>query len=122
MVTPILLLFIAVCFSVTGELLLKHGMNQVGLLSFEMRLLLPSLLRAFTNPYVILGLGSIFVGAIFWLSVLSRVNLSYAYPMLSISYILVVFASWLMLGEPLSLTRILGVVIIMGGVFVVYRS
>ena len=106
----------------TGELLLKHGMNQVGLLSLELGVVIPSLLRAFTNRYVVLGLGSIFIGAIFWLSVLSRVHLSYAYPMLSISYLLIVFASWLVLGEPLSLTRVVGVVIIIGGVFVVYRS
>ncbi|MBI4301570.1 MAG: EamA family transporter [Chloroflexi bacterium] len=122
MVIPFLLLLVAVTFSVTGELLLKHGMNVVGELSFHSEVFFPTLRRAFSNPYVLVGFASIFTGSIFWLSVISRVALSYAYPMLSVSYILVVLASWLLLGEQITANRILGVLIICAGVYVVFRS
>jgi len=122
MLRPFLILLVAILFSASGELLLKDGMNKVGLLSFQPSLFLPTLWRAFTTPQVIMGFVCAFVAAIFWLAVISRVPLSYAYPMLSLSYVVVVFASWLLLGEDFSFTRLLGVLIICSGVYVVFRS
>lgn len=119
---PILLLLVAICFTVTGELLLKHGMNQHGVLELHPESLLPSLVRVFTNPFVLSGFALIFTGSIFWLSVISRVPLSYAYPMLSTSYILVVLASWLFLGEHITWVRMAGVAVIIAGVSLVFSS
>lgn len=119
---PFLILIIAVLFSVTGELLLKHGMNQVGFFSLQPGQFFSTLPRVFASPFILLGFGSIFTGSIFWLSVISRVPLSYAYPMLSTSYILVVLASWIFFGEHITLTRIAGVAVIIAGVAVVFRS
>ncbi|MBI2305600.1 MAG: EamA family transporter [Chloroflexi bacterium] len=122
MFVSVLLLLVAIFFSVTGELLLKMGMNKVGLLAFNLDTFLPTLVRTFTTSYIILGLSSIVVSLIFWLSVLSRVPLSVAYPMVSLSYLLVVVGSWIFLGEHVNLMRIVGVGVIMMGVFVVSRS
>ena len=122
MLRPFILIFIAVCFTVTGELLLKAGMNKLGVLSFQPQLLLAGLVRAFTIPQVILGFGFVFIASIFWLGVLSRVPLSWAYPMLSMSYILGIFGAWAFLGETISWMRILGVFIICSGISVMYRS
>ncbi len=122
MLRPFLLLLVAILLSVTGELLLKGGMNRVGTLSFRPNLFLPTLWRAFTTPQIIAGFVLAFAASIFWLAVISRVQLSYAYPMLGLSYVVVLFASWLLLGEHFSFTRLAGVFIICSGVFVVFRS
>lgn len=122
MLRPFLLLLIALSFTVTGELLLKHGMNKVGVLSLQPNLIVPMLARTFTTPQVLMGFASVFTGSLFWLAVISRIDLSLAYPMLSIGYIIVVIASWLLLGEQLSVFRVLGALIIVGGVFVLTRS
>lgn len=116
------MLLVAISLSVTGEILLKQGMNRIGDFSLDPDMLVSSLFRAFTNPFVLGGFVFIFSGSIFWLAVLSRLQLSYAYPMLSLSYVIVVFASWIFLGEDLSLTRLAGVLIIVSGVFVVFKS
>ncbi|MBI4322070.1 MAG: EamA family transporter [Chloroflexi bacterium] len=118
----IALLLAAICMSVTGELLLKYGMNQVGDLSLHPSNLMSSLIRAFTSPFVLLGFAFVFGGSIFWLSVISRVQLSYAYPMLSLGYVLVVISSWLFLNEQVSMMRLAGVLVICAGVFVVSRT
>jgi len=81
-----------------------------------------SLAKLATNPFVLGGFALIFSGSIFWLSVISQVPLSYAYPMLSTSYILVVGASWLVLGEQITWLRLAGVLVIMAGVSLVARS
>ena len=122
MFQAIVLLLIAISFSVAGEIMLKHGMNNVGVFSMQPDLLVGSLVRSFTNPFVVGGFAVIFTGSIFWLSVISRVPLSFAYPMLSLSYVIGVFAAWLILGEELSLTKLAGVGIIVVGVYVVSRS
>lgn len=122
MLRPFLILLVAIVFSVSGELLLKNGMNKVGLLSLRPSLFVPTLWRAFTTPQIIVGFVLAFAASIFWLAVISRVPLSYAYPMLSLSYVIVILASWLLLGEHFSLTRLIGAFIICSGVYVVFRS
>lgn len=120
MLKPFVLVLIAVSFSVSGELLLKTGMNQIGVFSFHN--LLPTLGRILTHPRILGGFGLFALGALFWLAVLSRVNLSWAYPMLSLGYILVLVFSALILKEHVAPARWLGAVVICLGVYLVSRS
>lgn len=117
---PLGLIFVAVCFSVSGELCFKSGMNQLGVLSFAN--LGPMLLRMLTNPRILAG-GALFVsGALFWLAAISRVPLSWAYPMLAMGYVLVLVFSALFLKEQVSLLRWSGVLLIGVGMILVFRS
>lgn len=119
---PLVALLIAISFTVVGEMLLKVGMNQVGALDLTGWHAIPQLIRTFTTPAVLGGFILIFGGSLFWLSVISKVNLSWAYPMLSMSYVIVVFLSALFFSEQITAWRIAGVMTIIAGVFMVYRS
>jgi drug/metabolite transporter (DMT)-like permease len=110
------LLVIAMCLTVTGELLLKNGMNQHGELNVSAATFLSTAVRIFTNPFILGGFALVFSGALFWLAVISRWPLSLAYPLLSISYILGIIASALFLKEQVSLLQVLGVLVIVVGV------
>lgn len=112
------LLLVAIALSATGELLLKHGMSEIGVFTFE----LPVLIRIFLTPQILLGFTLVFGGAIFWLAVISRVDLSFAYPMLALGYVIVVFASWLFFQEPINATKLVGVAVICSGVLILARS
>ena len=57
-----------------------------------------------------------------WLAVLSRVQVSAAYPMLSIGYIVNAVAAWYLFGEALSTMKLAGIGVIVAGVFIVARS
>lgn len=116
------MLLTAVIISGTGEILLKYGMNQVGVLSLNPSTLIHELWRTFTTPFVLLGFICIFGGSILWLAIISRVQLSYAYPMLSLGYIFVVLTSWIVLNEQFPPMRLVGVLIIVMGVVVVART
>lgn len=120
--SPFVTLLIAISMSVCGELMLKHGMNNVGTLDLTGWHAIGQLFRTFTNPFVLAGLVVIFGGSIFWLSVLSKAELSWAYPMLSLSYVAGVFLSAVLLNETVTGIRIAGVLVIVFGVFLVYRS
>lgn len=118
MVHPLGLLLGAVCLGVMGQFLMKSGMNQVGAID---RFGLGVLVRMFSNPWVLLGFASYGVSSIAYLMALSRLDLSVAYPMIGVGYVLVVLVSWLVLHESVSALRWLGVLLIFAGVWLIGR-
>lgn len=116
------LLLITVGLNVAGQLLMKQGMSQVGAIGGSLAVMTESVLRAFLNPYVIGGVGAYGLSSIFWLILLSRVELSYAYPALSLGYVLVTLVGAFLLGEDVSNLRWLSVAVICVGVILLSRS
>jgi len=117
------LILFAVGVAVVGQIALKSGMQQVGRIDGE-AVAQPLLLvaRVLTNPLVLVGLGLYVLGAVAWLTVLSRVPLSFAYPMLALSYALTPLLAWLVLREPIPSIRWVGIAVIVLGVSIVARS
>jgi len=62
------------------------------------------------------------VSVMVWLLVLSRVEVSFAYPLLSVGYIVNAVAAYYLFQENISLTRIAGILIIVAGVYLITRS
>lgn len=75
-----------------------------------------------SNPLLWLGLFCYGLSMIFWLIVLSRMDLSKAYPMVSLGYIFTLILGYFLLGEDLNFNKILGVGLIVGGVLCIARS
>jgi drug/metabolite transporter (DMT)-like permease len=117
------LILLSVGCSVVGQLTLKAGMTQVGQIGGQ-ALAEPAHLafRVLTTPLVIAGLGFYVLGAVAWLTVLSRVPLSLAYPSLAVSYAFTPILAWLVLGESVPSVRWLGISTICLGVLLVSRS
>jgi drug/metabolite transporter (DMT)-like permease len=69
-----------------------------------------------------LGLFLYGLSAVFWMTVLSRVDLSFAYPMVGFSYVIVLLFSALLLGEQVSPLRWLGTLVIVLGIVLVTRT
>jgi len=110
----------SILLAVAGQLLMKKGMLVFG--AFPVRQLLYKIIPIFLNPYVFVGLAFFGASAVLWLVVLSRLELSLVYPMVSVAYILVALASWLLFKENVTLVRWLGILVIVMGVFLISRS
>ena len=108
-----ILAFSSVSISALAQLLMKTGMTEVGGAGLTGTALL---FATSTDPYVIGGFAAYGVGALLWLKVLSQTDLSLAYPLVSMGFVLVALLSWLVLGEHLSVGRISGIVLIVAGV------
>ena len=115
-------ILISVLVGAIGQLLLKHGMNTLGPLTLSVSDIFTTLLKMATSPYVVGGLFVYVCSTVFWLVALSRVDLSYAYPFASLSYILMLVVSWRLFDENISLLRLLGTATIAFGVLLVSRS
>lgn len=122
MTLAIMYILVAVVAGATGQVLLKKGMGSMGPLTLSTDQLLSILLRIATNPYVVIGLAIYVGGTVFWLAALSRVDLSYAYPFASLSYVVMLVASWQLFNEQISPMRLLGTLVVGLGVFLISRS
>jgi multidrug transporter EmrE-like cation transporter len=120
----IVLLYILISgvLSVSGQIILKRGLAQLGPLELAPDTILSVILNCALTPSIMLGLAVTVTGTFFWLITLSRVDLSFAYPFASLNYVMVLAGSWLVLGEALAPARLLGVLAICAGVCLVARS
>jgi len=118
----LMLILGAVFLGVLGQLSMKQGMNQVVVRTTGTVELASSLARALVQPFVTAGVALYAVSALVWLVVLSRVELSFAYPMISVGYIAVVILSRLIFHEQVSAIRVLGTLVICVGVILISRS
>jgi drug/metabolite transporter (DMT)-like permease len=116
------LILAVVTTNAISQLLLKHGMNGIGSFKISGGSLLTTLPAVALNPWIIGGLTMLVFSTGLHLTSLSRVNLSFAYPFLSVAYVLVLFASHYLFGESISTTRIAGVALICLGTFFIARS
>ena len=121
-VTTVMFIAISICAGVSGQLVLKRGMSAMGAQSLNGGNVVDVVLRMVLSPWVILGVAIYVAGTFFWLMVLSRVDLSFAYPMTSLSYLLIVLSSWYFLGESISPLRIAGVLTVIIGVSLIAQS
>lgn len=116
------LILLGVLLNAAAQLLLKAGMGQIGHFEFNVANLIPIGLKVAICPPIVSGIVLYVLSVGVWLLVLSRVQVSFAYPMLSIGYVVNAIAAYYLFGEDLSLIRMSGIFIIMTGVYLVARS
>ena len=116
------LLMLGVFLNATAQLLLKAGTNAVGQFEFSSGNIVPVGMKLALEPHILGGVICYVVSLVVWILGLSRVEVSIAYPMLSIGYVLNAVAAWYLFGEAVSVTRLAGIGVIIIGVYIVARS
>lgn len=119
----LLLILVNVAMTSLAQIVLKAGMSApevVKALSGTVRPM--HLLGVLFHPLVTGGLVLYFGAALVWLVVLSKVEVSLAYPFVGLGFIVTMLLGWSLLGETLSVHRLLGTLLIAGGVVVLARS
>lgn len=116
------LILIGVLLNAAAQLLLKAGTNSIGHFAFDRANILPIGWRLATEPHILGGLSCYVISVVVWIMALSRVPVSIAYPMLSIGYVVNAIAAWWLFGEAVTPIRLLGIGVIIIGVFIVARN
>jgi multidrug transporter EmrE-like cation transporter len=115
---------VSIALSVAAQFSLKAGMSSEGVravLAQSQTQSLRTLFAVLSNGYVLGGFLLYGLGAVVWLGVLSKWDVSKAYPLVGLGFVLTVAIGFL-LGEQVSLPRVIGVGLICAGVFLVGRS
>jgi multidrug transporter EmrE-like cation transporter len=116
------LVMCGVLLNAVAQLLLKAGTNAVGAFEFSGANVLPIGWKLATQPFIVAGIGCYVISVVVWILALSRVQVSIAYPMLSVGYVVNAIAAWYLFGESVTPARMLGIGVIILGVFIVARS
>jgi multidrug transporter EmrE-like cation transporter len=116
------LVLTGVMLNAAAQLLLKAGSRAITDVSFSLANTWTLAARMALNPPILGGLALYVISVVFWILALSRVDVSVAYPMLSIGYIVSALAGWLLFSEAVSPARVAGIVVIIVGVWLVARS
>jgi len=116
------LILTGVMLNAVAQLLLKTGARAISGVAFSVANAWTLAERIAINPPILLGLVLYGISVVFWILALSRVDVSIAYPMLSIGYIVSALAGWLLFSESVGPARIAGILVIIAGVWLVARS
>jgi len=116
------LILVGVLLNATAQVALKQGMRQIGHFDFRLSNVLGIGWNVIINPFIVSGLFCYIISVVVWLLVLSRVEVSYAYPLLSVGYIVTAFAGYYFFSEALSASRWIGIITICIGVWFITRT
>jgi drug/metabolite transporter (DMT)-like permease len=122
MMFTLLIALVAIVLLVGGQTLLKLGLNAIGGVSLFDGNPVGSLLGMLRTPWIALGFACYGMSAILWLDVLSKLDFSLAFPLVSLTYVFSLVIGRFIFHETVGLDRILGVFLILGGLFFVVRS
>lgn len=116
-----LYIFLTILFTVYGQLILKWRISIVGQLPdllFEKLLFMGKLLL---DPFVFSGFASAFIASLCWMAAMTKFEISYAYPFMSLSFVFVLLLSVLFFGESFTIGKITGLGLIIAGIIVTVK-
>ena len=116
------LVIFGVLLNAAAQLLLKAGTRTIGQFEFSIGNIFPIGLAMATNPHIFAGLSCYVISVVVWIMALSRVEVSLAYPMLSLGYVVNAFLAYWLFGEAVTAMRIAGIMVIIVGVAMVAKS
>jgi drug/metabolite transporter (DMT)-like permease len=117
----LVLVFISMTLGSFGQVYIKMGLRNIG--SFDLAdIVTTKLVSVLTNKNVILGLVFYGVATLLWFVVLAKSELSYAYPLIGLSYAVTAILARFYFNETISVIRWAGIFAIIFGAFLITRS
>lgn len=117
-----LYIFLTVAFTVYGQLILKQQVNTLiavptgfDLIPFYVKFIL-------TRPLVLSGFISAVLASVAWIAAISKFELSYAYPFMSLNFVIVVLLSLFLFRETMNLYKVFGLLLICFGLWIVTKG
>jgi drug/metabolite transporter (DMT)-like permease len=114
-------ILLTLLFTVYGQLVLKWQMGSAGQMPLVAADKVMFLLRQFLNPWIMSGFVSAFLASMAWMAAMTRFELNYAYPFMSLAFIIVMLFSIAFLGEQFSAQRVVGTLLVVAGLVVMTR-
>ena len=121
MIANLIFIVTSVLLNALAQILLKAGMKNFSNIDLKNNVI-QTVMSIAINPYIICGFISYGISILLWLWVLSKVDVSYAYPFQALGYIVVTIIAWLLFQENINLTRIIALIFITLGLIILALS
>jgi len=111
-----------ILFTVYGQIAMKARIALYGSLPEPIYGKLVFLFKLIFDPVIFSSLVSAFVASLFWMAAMTKFNISYAYPFMSLSYVLVFIFSAILFKEPITAYKVIGLLFVLVGILISSRS
>ncbi len=111
-------ILVSVLLSVLAQIFLKHAMSNVALPESWLSV---NAVQLFVNKYLLLGLSCYGLSMMFWLYVLTKVEVSRAYPFVGLGFIGTMLFAYYFLNEPITLQKLMGTLLVVAGVILIAK-
>ncbi|MGK7907097.1 MAG: multidrug efflux SMR transporter [Synechococcus sp.] len=109
---------LTILFTVYGQVVIKWQVSLAGSLPKEIIEKVIFLFKLFLNPWIISSFVCAFLAALTWMAAMSKFPLSYAYPFMSLAFVLVLFFSAFLFNEPVNFPKVIGMGLIVAGIII----
>jgi multidrug transporter EmrE-like cation transporter len=112
---------LTILFTVYGQMIIKWQVSNAGDFPPDFGEKIMFIVRLLLTPWVISSFAAAFIASLWWMAAMTQFELSFAYPFMSLAFVVVMILSIMFLGEQLTWTKIAGTLIIITGLFVITR-
>jgi drug/metabolite transporter (DMT)-like permease len=115
-------IFSTILFTVYSQLIMRWQVSLAGPLPMDMSSKLNYILTLLINPWVLSGILATFFAGISWMLAMTKFEISYAFPFVSLNYIIILFSGFLIFNESISITKILGSALVILGIVIMAKG
>ena len=115
-------IFFTLLFTVYGQLILKWRLSNLKVILPELVTdKLIYLIKLVLDPFIFSGFIAAFIASLFWMAAMTKFEITYAYPFMSLAPALVFLLGVFVLNESFTLGKVIGLIIIMLGIFITVK-
>lgn len=115
-------IFSTIVFTVYSQLIMRWQVSEAGPLPHNLSDKLGYVIALLLNPWVMSGIVATFLAGVSWMLAMTKFEISYAYPFVTLNYILVLAAGYLLFQETMSITKIAGSALVILGIIVISKG
>jgi len=115
-------IFCTIMFTVYSQLVMRWQVSQAGSLPEDAAGKARFIISLLLNPWVITGLVSTFLSGVSWMLAMTRFEISYAFPFVSLNYVLILIASYFLFNESVDYHKVVGSFIVVFGILVIAKG
>lgn len=115
-------IFLTIFFTVYSQLVLRWQVAAAGQLPDNLSGKIQFVIALLLNPWVVTGIIATFFAGVSWMLAMTKFEVSYAFPFVSLNYILILVASVLLFNESFTITKFVGSTIVMVGIIVLAKG
>ncbi len=113
-----LYILLTILFTVYGQIIIKWQVGLAGAFPQNSIDKVHFIVKLLLNPWVLSSFACAFLAALSWMAAMTKLPLSYAYPFMSLAFVLVMFLSAIFFKEPVTLAKSVGLILIVLGIIV----
>jgi multidrug transporter EmrE-like cation transporter len=113
---------LTVLLTVYGQLVIKWRLGHLGILPESLSDKFVFLIKAVFDPWIFSSFVAAFLASLTWMAAVSKFEISYAYPFMSMAFVLVLILSYFFFSEQITVYKVLGMVLIVSGIIIASRA